>query len=177
MITREPKTVVITPTDLWAIQKALSFNTFMLDPRTGQSIFPMTVHKYSDGEAVYVHTAWKLRDKCDRILLRMCDEHTTEELLPLDYDECWYIDSMLSVDSYQGDVTDDLGLRGSKRLLIGVFRCIYEHENMVSLAEGITGADVDPAFNIDTLSAYIKQAEDKSGWGEKGKDGPAGAPR
>ena len=182
MILREPKSVVVTPPDLWAIQRALPFNSFMLDPRTGAPIFPMSPRKYGGGEVVLMHTTWKLRDKVNRLLLRMADEQVGELLLPLDYDECWYIDSILAFDSYQGDVADDTGLRGSKRLLIGVFRCIYEHEQMVTLAEGIRGADVDGDFNVAHLSEYLQQAEIKGGWRLKGPGpgtgtGPEGAPR
>jgi len=162
MILREPKSVVVTPIDLWAIQKFVAFHAFMLDPRTGQPIFPMKPRKYGDGEIVNIHTAWSLREKVNRLLLRMADEPLPEALLYLDYDECWFIDSFMSADSYQGDTADDLGLKGSKRLLIGVFRCLYEHENMVTLAEGITGAAVDQPFEPGMIAEYLQQAQDKT---------------
>ncbi len=172
MMIREPKTVVVTPVDLWFIQKTLPFNAMMLDPRTGQSMFPMTPRRYGNGEVVSMHTAWKLRDKVNRILLRMADEATDQDLLPLDYDECWYLDMVLAADSYTGDMADAAGLKGSKRLLIGIFRVIYEHEMMIGLTDGVQGTEVDPPFQIDMLTQYLAQAEDKTWRPNRGPQDP-----
>ena len=57
---------MVSQIDLWAIQKAIKFHTFMLDPRNMKPIFPVTVRE----DDVTVHTAWKLRDKVNALLCR-----------------------------------------------------------------------------------------------------------
>lgn len=160
---REPKHIIANLTDLWCIQKGIKFNTFMLDPRNiTQPMFPPSLRVYGNGERVSVHTAWKLREKVNRAILRLLDEKAEEIAIPLDYDECWYIDNIVSADTYQGSGQPDaFGQNGARKLLTQVFRVIYEHENGVTLKDSPAG---DRKFSFEDLAAYIAQSGDSKGW-------------
>jgi len=167
---REPKTVVVEVIDLWAIAKSVKFNTFMLDPRNMQPIFP-SLNERTNGGLVPVHSAWKLRRKVNAMLGRFAAEGLTTALLPLDYDECWYIDNVISYDAY----------KSAQALLLQVFQCIWEHENYLPLQtsvinEATTGADAK--FSMDDIMAYLSQAGvSREGWFPgKGETGDAGVP-
>lgn len=156
-LTREPKTVVVEPIDLWALQKAIKFNTFMLDPRNMKPIFPETVERTAGG-AYNVHTSWKLRRKVNALLGRFAAESLSRALLPLDYDECWYIDNVVSSDAY----------KNAPAMLLQVFQCIWEYENGFTLQtsrmnEAIEGAD--GKFDLNTLVEFLNQpGVDRGGW-------------
>lgn len=165
IIVREPKSVVVEPIDLWAMQKAIKYNTFMLDPRTMKPIFPSTAET-TNGGVIPVHTSWKLRRKVNALLGRFAAEHLTHALLPLDYDECWYIDNVISAEAYKSATT----------LLQQVFQCIWEHENYLPLQtsvmnDAMTGADAK--FDINALIEYLGQVDvSHDGW-FKGRRGNA----
>jgi hypothetical protein len=163
---REPKTVVVEVIDLWAIQKSVKFNTFMLDPRNMQPIFPSSSER-TNGGLVPVHSAWKLRRKVNAMLGRFAAEGLTTALLPLDYDECWYIDNVISYDAY----------KTAQALLLQVFQCIWEHENYLPLQTSVVNTQMtgaDGKFNMEDIVAYLSQAGvSREGW-FPGKDG-AGA--
>lgn len=156
-LTREPKTVIVQDIDLWVIQKAIKFNTFMLDPRDMKPMFPPTAEK-TNGGTIPVHTSWKLRRKVNALLCRFIAEGLKEALLPLDYDECWYIDNVLGVDAY----------KQAKELLGQVFQCIWEHENYLSLQTNPMNSEktgADGVFDYNQLVEYLSQpGVDKSGW-------------
>lgn len=159
-ILREPKTVVVENIDLWAIQKAIKFNTFMLDPRNMKPMF-----ENSDGQ----HTAWRLRRKVNGLLNRFAAETLSKAMLPLDYDEAWFIDNVISTDAY----------KGAANLLLQVFQVIWEWEHGVSLKTGkmneaIEGAD--GRFSMDSLVEYLNQpGTDKNGWfPDRGNDDGSG---
>ena len=156
---REPGSIVVTRSDLWAIQKAVKFHTFMLDDRTypRQPIFPQTIRLYPGGEKVGVHTAYKLREKLNRYLLRLYDENLAALNMPIDYDEAWYIDWCLNAETYQGDANDPVdvhGMRGAKRLLLEVFRVIYEYENGERIEATAVGDGQDQSFDPSLFEAW-----------------------
>lgn len=146
---REPLTVMVGLTDLWALQKAIKYNTVMLDHRIGQPMFPATPVDYPSG-VVYIHTAWKLRSKVNSLILRFVQEEIEDKLLalPLDYDEAWYIDSVISIESY-----------GTARLfLVQIMEVIWEHEMGLPLKtdtmnKEMTGAD--GTFNPQDLIEFV----------------------
>lgn len=170
IISRENQSAVVEALDLWALQKALKFNTFMLDPRNMQPMFPSTAERTNAG-VVPVHTAWKLRRKVNSLLVRMAaeGEHLTRVNIPLDYDECWYIDNVLSADAY----------KNAPAFLLQVFQCIWEHENYLPLQttvmnDNMTGAD--SKFDYNTLIEFLNQpGVDRKGW-FPGKSGGEDAP-
>jgi|FLYL01.1.fsa_nt_gi hypothetical protein len=144
---REPKTVIVDRIDLWAIQKAIKYNTFMMDPQTMKPVsFPVEA-----GE----HTALRLRSKVNALLCRFEQEPELEWLtLPLDYDEAWYIDSVINAESY----------KGARTLLIQVFTVIWEHENGIPVRlETINSEGPDKAMNVSEIQTYLQQLGDWSG--------------
>ncbi len=158
---REPLTVMVGLIDLWSIQKVIKYNTFMFDGRNGQPMFPSTTTDYPSG-TVYVHTAWKLRGKVNSLILRFVQEELTDTMLalPLDYDEAWYIDSVMSIDSYPA----------VRLLLVQVLQCIWEHEmglplKTTTMNKEMTGAD--GVFNPNDLVEYVSQQNK----GDKDVDG------
>lgn len=166
-VVREPKTVVVEAIDLWAMQKAIKYNTFMLDPRNMQPVFPSTAEK-TNGGVIPVHTSWKLRRKVNALLGRFAAEGLQKALLPLDYDECWYIDNVISAEAY----------KQAQFLLLQVFQCIWEHENYLSLQtstmnQGIEGAD--GKFDYNALVEYLNTpGVSRDGWFPKKNEGPDG---
>lgn len=146
---REPRTVMVSQIDLWAIQKAIKFNTFMLDPRNMRPAFPSTVWVQANGKDFYIHTAWKLRDKVNQLLIRFATEKLTElEMLPLDLDECWMVDNIINAESYNS----------AKVLLVQVFQCIWEHENGVSLRTGPMDAEMTTDQKLELIQ-YLRANE------------------
>jgi len=156
-IIREPKTVIVEAIDLWAMQKAIKYNTFMLDPRTMQPMFPSTAEK-TNGGIVPIHTAWKLRRKVNALLGRFAAEGIGASLLPLDYDECWYIDNVIGAEAY----------KTAQRLLLMVFQCIWEHENYLDLQTSTmndTMVGADSKFDYNALVEFLAQpGTDRGGW-------------
>lgn len=157
---REPLTVMVALIDLWALQKAIKYNTFLFDGRTGSPIFPSTVLDYPSGP-VHVHTAWKLRNKVNSLILRFVQEELEDTLLalPLDYDEAWYIDFVFSIASYET----------ARLLLVQVMQCIWEHEMNLPLKTDTINkkkSGADGRFDSLDLIDYVSQQnqEDKSGW-------------
>jgi hypothetical protein len=162
-VLREPRTVVVEAIDLWAMQKAIKFNTFMLDPRNGQPMFPATIEKLPDGGVMTVHTSWKLRRKVNALLGRFAAEGLTKAILPLDYDECWYIDNVIGPEAY----------KSAQRLLLQIFQCVWEHENNLSLQTSVMNEQTvgaDGRFDINQLIEYLSQSKDKTGWFPKDDD-------
>lgn len=156
---RPTRTAMVSLTDLWALQKAIKYNTFLYDGRNGQPIFPSTVLNYPSGP-VHVHTAWKLRSKVNSLILRFVQEEITDSLLalPLDYDEAWYIDSVFSVASYEA----------ARLLLVQVMQCIWEHEMNLPLKTDTINKETggaDGQFDSRDLIEYVSQQN------EKGKEG------
>jgi hypothetical protein len=157
-LVREPRTVIVTRLDLWALQKAVKINTVLLDP---QSMKPMLEEAGVGGrggdspDAVSVeggHAALRLRRKVNSLLLQMAEERCEELPLPLALDEAWYIDSALHAGSYPG----------AERLLLQVFRVIWEWENELPLS------DVEPLdTNIENLREKLAQ------WRYGGDNGPS----
>lgn len=170
---REPLSVMVDLIDLWALQKTIKYNTFMYDSRTGRPMFPSKVVEYPSGP-VNLHTSWRLRDKVNSLILRFVQEEVEDKRLPmpLDYDEAWYIDSVLSVESYNT----------ARVLLIQVMQVIWEHEYGVSLKTDVmnkekTGAD--GKFNPDDMIAFLSSRNAKESEGfymiEKPEDEEEGA--
>ncbi len=157
---RPPKTVMVGLIDLWALQKTVKYNTFLFDGRNGQSIFPSTLVEYPSG-SIMVHTAWKLRSKVNSLILRFVQEEITDSLLvlPLDYDEAWYIDAVLTIASYEN----------ARLLLVQVMQCIWEHEMGLPLKTDTINKEnsgADGQFNAQELIDYVSQQnqEGKEGW-------------
>lgn len=163
---REPKTVVVEIIDLWAIQKSVKYNTFMLDPRNMQPVFPSTAER-TNGGVVPVHTAWRLRRKVNALLGRFAAEKLVTALLPLDYDECWYIDNVVSYDAY----------KTAQAFLLQVFQCIWEHENYLPLQTSVINEQTvgaDGKFAYADLVEYLSQAGvSREGWFPKDGEAPA----
>lgn len=151
-IVREPRSVLVQEKDCLFVQAAMPFNFVMLNQSTGRPIFPQ------DGENG--PTARRLRLKVNALLLRFADEFDNSGNkknlllpLPLEYDEAWYLDLILSPNSY----TDSL------RFVMDVLRVIYEYENGVALVDGQTAFAHDKAWlarvDNETIAAMLKHVE------------------
>lgn len=154
---RKPGHVIVSPLDLWAIQKGVKINTGMVKPGTWEPMFPPT----NMGNYV-MHTAWKLRTKVNALFLRMADEGERELYLQLDFDECWFIDHILSKDSYQG----------AGKFLVQVYRCLWEWENRISVRTHEDGGDRQ--FNLNELVEYISSSGDIGWFPLEGPEGNGG---
>lgn len=151
--------VMVELTDLWALQKTIKYNMFVFDPRNGKPMFPSTLTSYPKGNT-NVHTAWKLRTKVNSLILRFAQEELKGRLpMPLDYDEAWFIDYVLSEGSY-----------GKARLmLLQVFAVIWEHEMGIpiktyTINTSMEGAD--GAASPNALIEYVHQLNEheQEGW-------------
>ena len=163
---REPKSVMVELIDLWVLQKHIKYNTFLFDPRNNQPMFPSVLVEYPSG-SVMMHTSWRLRGKVNSLILRFVQEEIENKRLslPLDYDEAWYIDSVMSVESYSK----------ARLLLVQVMQVIWEYEYGTSLKTGVmnketTGAD--GKFDPNDLIEYVSTKNGEEAEGFYGIDNP-----
>ena len=163
---REPKTVMVDLTDLWALQKAIKYNTFMFDPRNNRPMWPSKTVELPSGPQSF-HTAWRLRNKVNALILRFVQEEIEDKrlTLPLDYDEAWDIDAVLSVESYQN----------ARLLLVQVMQVLWEYEYGVSLKTGVINNETtgpDGKFNVNDLIEYVSTRNGEEAEGFYGLEKP-----
>ena len=157
---REPRSVMVNLTDLWMLQKVIKYNSFLFDPRTGNPMFPSKDVEFPSG-VQSLHTAWRLRDKVNSLILRFVQEEIDNKhlSLPLDYDEAWSIDAVLSVDSYSN----------ANVMLVQVMQVIWEYEFGVDLKTGVMNKEMtgaDGVVNPTDLAEYVstKNGEEAEGF-------------
>lgn len=166
ILDREPKTVMVSLTDLWILQKAIKYNTFMFDPRNNRPMWPSKVVQLPSGPQSF-HTSWRLRNKVNSLILRFVQEEVENKrlLLPLDYDEAWSIDAVLSVESYSD----------ARLLLVQVMQVLWEYEYGVDLKTGVINNETtgpDGKFNVNDLIEYVSTKNGEEAKGFYGIDSP-----
>lgn len=142
---RDNGTVNLTQTDCWGLQALLKFNVVMLSPLNNQPIFP-------------VGTVPFLRVKVNHALLRFASEPALSAVaIPLNYAECWVIDWVINVQSWQH----------ADELIVQVLSVMAEHEmSGLHLKSADEGGDYE--WKREDEQAFTDWAAKQQGEQEEG---------